>query len=108
VRRSVPGHPKVALVFLVAGLLAGLVLGMGLVLALVEGDVRAPFVQPAFGELSARGLLSWGLALLLALPLVRNVAVLAAAMQRGRRGAAALALLVLAALLALYAWLALR
>lgn len=101
------GFPWVARVFLLTGLLGGLVLAVGLVLALLEGDVRAPFVAPTLQGLSRLeppAVLTLGLAILLALPLVRNVAVILVTLRRDRPAPAMLAFLVLLTLLTLYGW----
>lgn len=110
--RDSDGFPPVARVFFASGLLGGGVVALGLLLALLEGSVRALFAWPSLRELwhhlssfTAEGVLGLGLALLLLLPIARNVAVVVAMLRRRQVPAAALALLVVLLLVALYTYL---
>jgi len=103
------GAPAVARVFFLFGLLGVAFVVLGTIMMLHHGDVRASFVPSPpgefFSELSsgrARGVLSVGLYCLLALPLVRNVAVVLRALSRGALWPAALAILTVILLLLLY------
>lgn len=104
----------VATLFLTFGLSSGLVVVLGLVLALVEGRVSAehPWPRPALLHdvlaLESEGVIGLGLVLLLLLPIVRNVSVVYVLLRRRQRPAALLALVGVAALLLLYAFLSLR
>lgn len=111
--RESDGFPPVARVFFSFGLLGGGVVALGLLLALFEGSVRALFAWPSLRALwhqlssfAAEGVLGLGLALLLLLPIVRNVAVIVAMLRRRQVPAAILALVVVLLLVALYTYLA--
>src|SRR5690606_24358879 len=105
----------VATLFLAFGLFAGLVVVVGFVLAFAEGTLHAVHAWPRpsallrdLKALCSDGVLGLGLALLLALPIVRNVAVSVVLLRRRQRRAAALALVTTLVLIALYAFLTLR
>jgi hypothetical protein len=97
------GFPGVARVFAVCGLVALVTVVTGLALALTSGlDAALPRAFPLPGG-AAGVALNAGVALLLALPLLRNAAVLVAALRRGPRYALALATVTTLLLCGVYA-----
>lgn len=96
-------------VVLALAALAALLLALGLLRALAGGTVTAPLAPPS-SALAARplsgqvdGFLLAGAALLLLLPVARDVAIAVLALKAGERRRAALATLGAALLCALYA-----
>lgn len=109
------GRGGVAGIFLAFGLFGGFVVVAGLVLALIEGSLAAehPWPAPAvlvrdLGALKSAGIIELGLALLLLLPIVRNLAIVTVLVRRRQRQAALLALAGMLAMVALYVLLTLR
>lgn len=108
------GRGGVSTVFVSFGLLGGLTVVLGFVLSLAEGATGAEHPWPRLSllgdviALRSEGVIGVGLALLLLLPVVRNVAVVSVLVRRRQWRAALLALVTMAAMLALYAFLSLR
>jgi hypothetical protein len=101
--------PFVARVFSAFGLVGTALVVLGTALTLAQGDVSAPYSLPAPGALlgdllalRAPAVLGAGLLWLLALPLVRNAAVVFRSLRRSTPAPALLALLTSGLLVVLY------
>lgn len=109
------GRGGVATLFFTFGLFGGFVLVLGFVLSLVEGSLATQHPWPSPGAIArdllarrSEGLIGLGLALLLLLPVVRNLSIAYVLIRRRQRRATLLTLLGLLAMVALYVLLQIR